>query len=308
MLLGEGRRIAGRRDSMEERIGLIGVGLVGMSLAKRFLERGYGLTVCDLDAERADLAVRLGAQAAASARQVGESCGRVVLSLPSSSEVEQVVCGEDGLLAGNRLPRLIVDTTTSDPLRCANVAERLSERGVSFLDATISGSSQEVLDGGAVLMVGGDAEAVSRNRDLLDCVGSKVYRMGPSGAGARTKLIVNLVLGLNRLALAEGLALAEKGGMDLSVVLDVLKDSAAYSRAMDAKGISMAKQEFAPKARLRQHRKDVGLILEMGRREQARLPVSQLHEQLLGEAETRGWGDEDNAAIIQVFRSVNRAP
>jgi 3-hydroxyisobutyrate dehydrogenase-like beta-hydroxyacid dehydrogenase len=127
------------------------------------------------------------------------------------------------------------------------------------------------------------------------------FHVGPWGSGARTKLVVNLVLGLNRAALAEGLAFARACGLDLPAVLDVLRSGAAYSRAMDTKGRKMIEGDFAPEARLAQHLKDVRLILDAGRRSGATLPLSELHERLLAGQTDRGLGDLDNSAVIRAF-------
>jgi 3-hydroxyisobutyrate dehydrogenase-like beta-hydroxyacid dehydrogenase len=152
-----------------------------------------------------------------------------------------------------------------------------------------------------MVMAGGDKQIVEAQRDIFKTFAPKVFYMGANGKGAETKLLVNLVLGLNRLALAEGLALGIRAGVAPEVLLEVLKSSAAYSQIMDTKGAKMIAGGGAPEARLRQHLKDVGLILEMGERVNARLPVSGLHAKLLQEAVESGFGDQDNSAIINVF-------
>ena len=125
--------------------------------------------------------------------------------------------------------------------------------------------------------------------------------MGPNGKGAEAKLVVNLILGLNRLVLAEALSLSTRAEIDLEQLLEVLRSSSAYSRVMDIKGDKMITGDFTPEGRLRQHLKDVGLILDMGEQVQARLPLSTLHAELLREAVASGYGDDDNSAIINVF-------
>jgi 3-hydroxyisobutyrate dehydrogenase-like beta-hydroxyacid dehydrogenase len=150
-------------------------------------------------------------------------------------------------------------------------------------------------------MAGGEAEAFAECRPLFDSFAREVFHVGPCGAGATMKLIVNLVLGLNRAALAEGLAFARSLGVDLAETLKVLRAGPAWSRAMDVKGQKMIAGDFEPQARLSQHLKDVRLILAAGRASGAKLPLSELHRQLLESVEQQGLGGADNSAIIKAF-------
>jgi 3-hydroxyisobutyrate dehydrogenase-like beta-hydroxyacid dehydrogenase len=165
------------------------------------------------------------------------------------------------------------------------MAGELAARDVIYLDATISGNSAQVRDGVAVVMVGGDAEAFARCRDVLDALGSEVFHTGPSGSGARMKLVTNLVLGLNRAALAEGIALGEAIGLDPELTLRIMRRSPAYSRAMDVKGEKMIRSEFSPDARLSQHLKDVRLMLAMGAQAGLPMALSEAHRSVLEQAE-----------------------
>ena len=150
-------------------------------------------------------------------------------------------------------------------------------------------------------MAGGEPEVFVRCRPLLALFSKQAFHVGPWGSGARMKLVVNLALGLNRAVLAESLALARASKLDLRAALEILKSSPAYSRAMDVKGAKMIEGDFAPQARLRQHLKDVRLILEQGAREGVRLPLSQVHEELLSSLEAAGLGDLDNSAIFRAY-------
>src|SRR5206468_3291821 len=170
-----------------------------------------------------------------SATVVGE-CQRILLSLPDSNVVDQVLDEvEDDLRNG----QIIVDTTTGDPARAGALGERLGRMGVKFLDATISGSSAQVRAGEVTLMVGGSEAAFKRCRDLFDLFAEHAFRVGPCGSGSTMKLVTNLVLGLNRAALAEGLTFAKALGLDLGQALEVLRKSMAYSAIMDTKGAKM---------------------------------------------------------------------
>lgn len=279
-----------------EPIGLIGTGLMGSALAGRFLAAGFRVRGWDRDADR--LAAS-GAEPAESASSVVRSCECVVLSLPDSRVVKAVL---DEVGAELRPGQVILDTTTGEPEDAVRFAERLRPLGVAYLDATISGSSEQLRRGGALCMVGGEATDYARCAGLFTALGGPVIHVGGSGDGARMKLVTNLVLGLNRAALAEGLSLAEAMGLDLRQTLRVLQSSAAASRIMDSKGEKMITREFSPVARLSQHLKDVRLIEEAGESAGLRLTLTEAHRQLLEEAERAGLGTRDNSAVIEVIR------
>jgi 3-hydroxyisobutyrate dehydrogenase-like beta-hydroxyacid dehydrogenase len=283
--------------------GLIGLGLLGSALADRLLGAGQPVMGWDIDADcRAALRGR-GGGVARDAQEVFSSCSRVLLSLPSHREVGDVV-----QTAGAALGRglTIIDTTTGDPASTEELARALTDQGVVYMDATISGSSAQVRAGSATLMVGGTVESFAECSDIFSLIGSQAFHTGPTGTGAKMKLVTNLVLGLNRAALAEGLALAESIGLDPSLSLAVMRGSPAYSRMMDTKGERMVRRDFVPDARLSQHLKDVRLIVDTGHHAGLRMPLSTAHRAVLEEAEAAGYGDLDNSAIINILLSANR--
>lgn len=280
-------------------VGLIGVGLVGTAQAERFLAAGWRVVGYDTATDRREALRALNGVAVDSPHEVVTAADTIVLSLPTSDIVGQVLEPLQSSLAG----KLVIDTTTGEPGEMAELGARLARRGIAYLDATIAGSSAQVRSGEVVVMVGGPAEAVSQSRELLATFASRVFHLGPWGAGARMKLVVNLVLGLNRAVLAEGLAFAEHLGVDPRQALDVLQASPAASRVMETKGRKMLDRDFRLQARLAQHLKDVRLILAAGRQSGARLPLSTLHEQLLAELDQAGCGDLDNSAIIRAFQT-----
>ncbi len=292
-----------------EPVGLVGLGLMGMALAERLhvsaapLRVGGGLDVWgyDIDPARNDLLVAAGGKVAASAADVASACSRILLSLPDSDVVE-VVLAEMGpsLIAG----QIIIDTSTGDPERAVAVGRRLAERGVHYLDATISGSSQQVREGQAVVLAGGPAAAFDQCQDLFGAFARRWFHLGPCGSGSQMKLVSNLVLGLNRAALAEGLWLGKALGLDAQIVLTVLRESMAYSRIMDTKGEKMIRGDFTPQARLSQHHKDVRLMLQAAARAGTDLPLTRAHARLLELAESAGYGAQDNSAILRAFEHL----
>lgn len=288
-------------------IGLVGLGLVGSALAERFRDAGHELVGYDVDGGKLDAFAQRGNRAASSPAEVSRQARRVVLSLPNSDVVNAVVEGSGGLLDHARSGDIVVDTTTADPVMSTALADRLRQRGIGFLDATILGSSRQVRAGEVLVMVGGGEADVDACADLLSAFARRVFPMGANGKGAQAKLVVNLVLGLNRLVLAEGLVLGAKAGMDPDALLAVLRDGAAYSRVMDTKGEKMIRGEFSAEGKLEQHLKDVGLILDLGAQACVPLPLSALHAQLLRAGVAAGFGEEDNSAIIKVLQRLASA-
>ena len=279
-------------------IGLIGLGLLGSALAERFLVAGIKVLGYDFEPERCANLQRLGGEPADSSGSIAGRCKRIVFSLPTSETVDEVLADIEHRLAPGSI---IIDTTTGDPKQIAAFGPRLAERGVEYLDATVGGSSEQARAGEGLVLAGGTAEAYTACADLFSCFSKCSFHLGPCGSGSRMKLVFNLVLGLNRAVLAEGLSFAEASGIDAAQALEVLRAGAAYSAVMDTKGQKMIGQDFSAQARLSQHLKDVRLILAAGERSGARLPLSELHRKLLEEVEAAGLGDADNSAIIKAF-------
>ena len=281
-----------------ESVGLVGIGLMGSALAERVLAGGMKVVGYDIRPARCLLLTELGGNAADDASSVAAKCNRILLSLPDSGVVEQVL---DQVADRLRPGQIIVDTSTGEPGRAAALGERLGRLDVAYLDATVSGSSAQVRTGDVTLMVGGSRAAFDRCIDLFNLFARRAFHVGGCGGGSMMKLVTNLVLGLNRAALAEGLSFAKALGLDGAKTLDVLRESMAYSRIMDTKGEMMVNGQFEAQAKLSQHLKDVRLILEAGTETGAELPLSRTHRELLELAEAAGLGQLDNSAIIQVF-------
>lgn len=287
-------------------IGLIGLGLMGTAFATVLRARGRPLLGFDIDRTRGDALVKLGGAAADAAADVLSRGAPIILSLPSHHDVGELL---EHNAAHLHAGQVIIDTTTGDPRHAERRAAELAARGIVYLDATISGNSVQVGKREAVVLVGGDREAYVAHEALLRELGGEVFHTGPSGSGAKMKLVTNLVLGLNRAVLAEGLAFAEGLALDPRLTLAILRRSPAYSRAMDVKGDKMIRGEFTPEARLSQHLKDVRLIIAAGLEADLPMPLSQAHREILEAAEAAGLGGLDNSAIIRVLgaRTADKA-
>jgi 3-hydroxyisobutyrate dehydrogenase-like beta-hydroxyacid dehydrogenase len=277
-------------------IGVIGIGLMGNAIGERLLSCGYPVVVHNRTRDKAASLEELGAVWSDHPLKV---CDRIIISLYTTEVVESVLQEMNGDL---RPGKVLVDTTTGDPQRTAALGASLARRGVRYLEAPISGSSEQTRRHLSTAMVGGAKEDFAECRDLLECIAAKTFFVGPWGNAVRMKLVTNLVLGLNRAVLAEGLVFAKAIGLSPESALDVLLNSPAYSRTMDAKGPKMVAGDFSPQAKLSQHIKDVELMLEEAARGGTSLPLSQVHFQLLERAEADGLGELDNSAVIHAIQ------
>jgi 3-hydroxyisobutyrate dehydrogenase-like beta-hydroxyacid dehydrogenase len=183
-------------------------------------------------------------------------------------------------------------------------SKQLATIGASYIEATISGNSDQVRRGEVLVMVGGDASAFKRCEKIFTTFAARTIRTGDVGSASRMKLVTNLVLGLNRAALAEGLVFARALKLDGDQTLEILRNSMAYSRMMDVKGEKMLRGDFKPQARLSQHLKDVRLMLAAATKARTKLPLSETHRKILSAAESAGLGDLDNSAIIRVIGRI----
>lgn len=281
------------------RCGVIGVGLLGFSIARRLLSAGYEVIGYDVDERRCQELAARGGLLGKSATDVVERSEFTLLSLPDSSVVRAVM---DELRPSLKHGVDLLDTTTGAPGESERMASELSQIGGRWIDTTVVGSSQQMLDGQAILLVGGDESAYRDYQDLFSTLGARSFHVGPSGSAARMKLVVNLVIGLHRAVMAEGLTFAASMGFDLPTTLEIFRNSAAYSRMMDTKGEKMIREDFEPQARLAQHLKDVDLILDASAEENLGLPLSSVHRELLQRVVERGCGDLDNSAIIKAYQ------
>ena len=291
-----------RSGSVAKDVGLIGVGLLGSALAERLLAAGFTVHAFDPDQARLKWLSEHGGRPAANASELADRCSCLLLSLPDSKVVQQVLSE----LSFSRAGSLILDTTTGSPDDAQRFASQLAERGSHYVEVNIAGSSTQVRSGDAVALVGAPADLRPEVQLISACFAKRAIWVGAPGQASRMKLAVNLVLGLNRAALAEGLAFAAALGLDEGSTLEVLQAGPAYSRAMDAKGAKMLSGDYTPQARLRQHLKDVELILEQAQHQRLMLPLSEAHRHLLKQAVTLGLAELDNSAIRLVYVTSNK--
>ncbi len=285
-------------SSSRKCVGLIGLGLIGAALTERFLQAGFRVHVYNRTRQKADPLLAMGAQWNDNPLAV---CDRVVISLYTTDVVEEVL---NHLAAGLRTGQILVDTTTGDPEQTVRLGRRLATQGVRYLEAPISGSSEQTRRGEVTVIAGGPRETFEACRDLFEAFARKTLYAGEWGTAPKMKLVTNLVLGLNRAALAEGLSFAEAIGLSPQDALDALMESMSYSRIMDTKGRKMVEGDFKTQAKLSQHLKDIRIILEEAKRAGIGLTLTEAHRDLLEIAEAAGYGEADNSAIIRAYKKA----
>jgi 3-hydroxyisobutyrate dehydrogenase-like beta-hydroxyacid dehydrogenase len=291
---------------MTQTIGIVGLGLVGRAIAQRLLAAQWPVVGSDLREGAGAELVALGGEAVASAAEVGRRASCVLLAVFDTHDVLQVLEGADGLLAAGHVVATVIDCSTGDPLALEALSSRLAQRGVAFIEAPLSGSSQQIAAGAATQLLGGEARAIAACDAVLGAISERRIHVGAAGMAARAKLATNLVLGLNRVVLAEGMVFAETLGIDPATFLQLVLATPARSAAAEVKGPLMVAGNFAPQSRIRQHLKDVMLMLERAEQAGQRLPLSEAHARLMRDAIAAGDGDLDNAAILLQLRRERR--
>ena len=282
-------------------IGLVGIGLLGRAIASRLLTAGFSVFGFDVDASKRQTFGASGGTPAETLVEVAQQCATVVVAVFDTDQVEQVVECDQAFAAG--IVRTVICMSTCDPDRIAALAPRVAARGIDLLEVPISGTSAQVAQGDGVALVAGDAAVAEAASRVIAAICPRSHYLGAAGSGGRAKLVVNLILGLNRAAVAEGLAFAERLGLDRARLLEVAKGSAAYSQVMDVKGALWAEDRFQPPlSRVDQSFKDFSLICELGRRAGQPLPFASLYAGLMQDCIDHGEAAQDNAILINAIR------
>ena len=285
--------------SDKPQLGWVGLGAMGSRMAKRLLDAGYPLTVYNRESARMQAFARAGAQMAYSPRDVAARSEVVLSSLTNDAAVEQVYLGPDGVLDGAKSGMLLVEMSTITPPTARKVAQAVQEKGIAFLDAPVSGSTPQAEAGQLAVLVGGDEADFERAKPILETIGKGAFRMGPVGAGASMKLVVNTLLGLGLQSLAEALALGQKAGLEQGLLLDVLAQTAHVSPGQKAKMENVRRGEYPAQFPVRLIHKDLRLILDQAADLNVPMPMTAVAQQMFSIQAVRD-GDTDCSAVIQL--------
>jgi 2-hydroxy-3-oxopropionate reductase len=284
-----------------ERVGFIGLGIMGKPMARHLLEAGYPLTVHSRSPGPVDEIVTAGASSASSPADAAAASDVVITMLPDTPDVESVLFGPNGAAAGAAAGSLVIDMSSIEPIATRAFSERLAAQGVDMLDAPVSGGEQGAIDAVLSIMVGGSPEAFTRAMPLFTVLGRNIVHVGPSGAGQVTKACNQLVVAATIEAVAEALALAEHAGVDAGKVREALLGGFAASKVLEVHGRRMLDRAFDPGFRARLHRKDARIVLDTAREVAASVPAFEAVARQLDELVASGGGELDHSALFTLL-------
>jgi 2-hydroxy-3-oxopropionate reductase len=288
------------------RVGVIGTGIMGAPMARNLLRAGHVVTVQSRSPARMAPLLDAGAIPASSPREVAAAVDAIVTSLPDTPDVESVVTGPNGILAGSRPGLLVVDTSTIAPRAANALATRAAAVGVDFLDAPVSGGEQGAVQGTLSIMVGGGREAFDRAAPIFAAIGRAATYMGGSGQGQMTKLVNQVVGAATLTAVAEGIVLAARAGLDPAAVIEAVGGGAASSWMWTNLGPRMQRRDFAPGFMIRLQQKDLRLALAAAADVGAPLPLTALVQQLLAAVEAHDGGALGTQAVVTALEELAR--
>lgn len=289
---------------MQERIGFIGLGIMGRSMALNILRAGFPLTVWNRTPARAAELLAAGATWADSPAMLATASDLVITCVSDTPDVQAVVLGETGALRGLRAGSLLIDMSTISPAVTRELAAALAERGVTMLDAPVSGGSEGAAQGTLSIMVGGDAADFARALPVLQAMGQRITHVGGHGAGQTVKLVNQVLVVGNCLAMCEALMLAQAGGVDLPKTLEAISGGAAGSWMLSKRGPQILARDWRPGFSIALQQKDLRLVLEAADQQGVPLPGSALIFQLYRTLEARGLGGDGNHALVKALEAL----
>jgi len=291
---------------MAERVGFIGLGIMGKPMAGHLLNAGYHVVAHSRTRQRVDdlCSAFPAAIPAASPREVAEQSDVVITMLPDSPDVQNVMFGADGLAESMRNGSLYIDMSTISPATAVDIAARLGDRGVAALDAPVSGGEAGAINAALSIMVGGDQAAFDRALPLFEVMGKTIVLMGGPGAGQTTKACNQIMVALHYAAASEALVLGAKAGVDPVKMVQVLGGGLAASRVLELKGQKMIDHDFQPGFRIDLHRKDLSIALAAGKAEGVPLLATAVVDQLFQAAAAAGRGSLDHSALMSVYEDM----
>jgi 2-hydroxy-3-oxopropionate reductase len=282
----------------KERIGFIGLGVMGRPMAENLIRSGFPLVAYNRSSGPVGELAAIGAKAAATAAQVAAESDVIITMLPDTPDVEHVYFGSEGLIHHLRPGTLLIDMTTASPEIARKIHQAALHKGADSLDAPVSGGDIGAQAGTLSIMAGGSGNSFERARPVFEALGKSVVHMGDAGAGQVTKACNQIVVALTIEAVGEALALAKKSGVDPAKVRDALLGGFAQSRVLDVHGLRSLEQRFEPGFRVRLHRKDLSIALRSAEYSGVSLPHTAQVFEMMNVLISRGLGDLDHSVLI----------
>lgn len=290
---------------MSERVGFIGLGIMGAGMAANLIEKGHDVVVWNRTASRMEPLVAAGACAAMSPTDVGRLCTTVMICVSDTPDVLAVLAYEDGLFEGISEGSLVVDHSTISPDSTVKFADEVAARGGSWIDAPVSGGSEGAVNGTLSIMVGGSEEDVERARPYMEAFGTTITHVGPVGAGQRVKIVNQILVVVNQLAVSEALLFAQASGLDLEATLNAVKGGAAGSWMLANRGPQMIERDWRPGFTIDLQQKDLRLALDAADSVGTPIPGTALVFQLYRALQNEGLGGEGNHALVRALEKMS---
>ena len=289
---------------MTERVGFIGLGIMGMGMARNLRKAGFELQVWNRTASKAEALVAEGATVGATPAAVAANSDIIITCVSDTPDVEKVILGEDGVIHGVKAGALVIDCSTISPQATQTISAKLAERGVKMLDAPISGGSEGAAKGTLSIMVGGAAEDFERAMPVFQAMGKTITLVGTTGAGQTVKLVNQVLVVGNCLAMCEALMLAQAGGVDLKKTYDAISQGAAGSWMFTNRGPQIINRDWRPGFTVALQQKDLRLVLEAADQLGVPLPGTGLIFQLYRTLEAQGLSQEGNHALVKALEHL----
>lgn len=289
------------------KIGFIGLGIMGRPMSKNLIRSGFNVVVFARKENVMDELVAIGATKATSVADLAEQCDVIITMLPDSPEVKEIILGPGGVIHHAKPGSMVIDMSSIDPSQTKLIGEALSEHGIRMMDAPVSGGEAGAISRKLVIMVGGEEKDFEEYKGLLEAMGSAVTYMGDLGAGNVTKLVNQIMVGLNMAAVAEAMVFAKKSGVDPSRVYEAIHNGSSGSKALDTKLPRMVAHDFQPGFRLELHRKDLTNAVAAADSIEAQLPQTQSLLKIMKQMEVEGHSLEDHTAILRYFEGLSKA-
>ncbi len=289
---------------MSEIVGFIGLGIMGRGMTRNLLKAGFETYVWNRTAERMNPLIAEGAKAADSPQDLAAHCDIIITCVSDTPDVEQVILGEDGVIHGAKAGSLVIDMSTISPQSTKAIAEKLNERGIHMLDAPISGGSEGAEKGTLSIMVGGDAEQVQRAMPYFEAMGKRITHVGAQGAGQMVKLVNQILVVINMLAVSEALVFAQAGGLDLRKTLEAVEAGAAGSWMLSNRGPQCIERDWRPGFTIDLQQKDLRLALDAGKQLGVPLLGTGMVSAFYDALQRDGLGSEGNHALIKALERL----
>ena len=290
---------------MVQRVGLIGLGIMGTPMARNLLKAGFQVVAYSRTRTKVEEMVKEGAQGVSSSREVAESSEVVITMVPDSPDVQQVILGPQGVIEGARDDSVVIDMSTISPTVTQDIAARLREKKVHMLDAPVSGGQWGAVQRTLAIMVGGETEIVERCTPVFEALGQRIVHVGPNGAGQTVKLVNQILVAGTLNAVCEALVFAARAGVDLEKTIEAVSGGAAYSWQLENLGKRIIQGDFAPGFMVKLQQKDLRLVLEQGRDMHLTLPGTALVNQLFHSLEAAGEGELGTQALVKALERAS---